>query len=112
MVVMKWDQASGLSYRRMRIRLYNQGQLGCSKNYINNKRNKMKYLKKGLDASEIKKSDEQVRVAVNEIINSIEKTGDEAVKQYSKKFDNWEPDNFRLSLQQVEKIIASLPQTV
>ena len=72
----------------------------------------MKYLKKGLDASEIKKSDEQVRVAVSEIISDIEKKGDEAVKQYSKKFDKWEPDNFRLSLQQIERIIESLPKTV
>jgi sulfopropanediol 3-dehydrogenase len=79
---------------------------------INNKKNKMKYLKKGLDASEIKKSDEQVRVAVSEIISSIEKKGDEAVRQYSKKFDNWEPENFRLSAQQIESIIASLPQSV
>src|SRR3954467_14117855 len=114
MVVMKWDLASGLLYKRTQIRYYNQELWGCSKNYIsiNNKINKMKYLKKGLEASEIKKSDEQVRVAVSEIINSIEKKGDEAVRQYSKKFDNWEPENFRLSAQEVERIIASLPQSV
>ena len=72
----------------------------------------MKYLKKGLDASEIKKSDDQVRGTVSGIISDIEKNGDEAVKQYSKKFDKWEPDGFRLNSQQIQHIIQSLPKSI
>jgi len=72
----------------------------------------MKYLKKGLDASEIKKSDDQVRGTVSGIISDIEKNGDEAVKQYSKKFDKWAPDGFRLNSQQIQRIIQSLPKSI
>src|SRR5690606_11817192 len=42
------------------------------------------------------------------IIKDIETRGDTAVREYSKKFDNWDPADFRLSQAEIEKAMKSL----
>ena len=39
----------------------------------------------------------QVRNTVSEILESVRAEGVEAVRRYSKKFDNWAPDSFKVN---------------
>lgn len=51
-----------------------------------------------------------VRATVEGIITDIRQRGDLAVREYSEKFDRWSPESFRLSPEQIEQIIAEVPQ--
>ena len=55
------------------------------------------YLKTGIDADEVADADGKVRATVEGILSDIETRGDSAVRELSKKFDNWDPQTFRLS---------------
>ncbi|HBP32032.1 MAG: histidinol dehydrogenase [Advenella sp.] len=59
------------------------------------------YLKRGRSAEVKTDDDAKVRATVEEIIRRIEQDGDEAVREYSRKFDNWDPSDFRLSRDQI-----------
>jgi sulfopropanediol 3-dehydrogenase len=50
--------------------------------------------------------------AVSGIIADIRSRGDEAVREYSRKFDNWDPESFRLSADEIERIVARVPDQV
>lgn len=67
-----------------------------------------RWLKRGLDASEIKVADAKVRETVEGILRQVEDRKDAAIRELSKKFDNWEPKAFRLTPDEIEKAIAKL----
>jgi len=69
-----------------------------------------RWLKRGMDAGEIKAADAKVRETVENILADIDARKDEAVKDLSKKFDNWSPQDFRLSAQEIERAIAQVPE--
>jgi sulfopropanediol 3-dehydrogenase len=69
-----------------------------------------RYLKRGLDVTAIKEADANVRQTVESILADIEARGDQAVRDLSKKFDNWSPKDFRLSPRDIEDAIAELPR--
>jgi sulfopropanediol 3-dehydrogenase len=71
-----------------------------------------KFVKKGKDDAEIKDADTRVKRTVEKIINDIEKNGDKAVASYARSFDNWSPENFRLPVDQIKKIIERIPGQV
>ena len=52
----------------------------------------------------------KVRRTVEEVLDDIKNRGDEAVRELSSKFDNWNPEKFRLSEDQIAKCMKSLPQ--
>jgi sulfopropanediol 3-dehydrogenase len=54
----------------------------------------------------------EVRATVEGVINDIRDRGDEAVREYSKKFDNYAPETFRLSEDELDTIIARVPEQV
>ena len=56
----------------------------------------VRYLKEGISQEEKDDADAKVREIVEGILSDIKLRGDEALKGYSKKFDKWEPDEFRL----------------
>ena len=60
------------------------------------------YLKRGKDASVRANDDVKVRNTVEAIIKDIEARGDVAVREYSRKFDDWDPADFKLSQAQIE----------
>jgi sulfopropanediol 3-dehydrogenase len=62
----------------------------------------IKYLKRGKDADMRASDDAKVRVTVESIIKDIETRGDLAVHEYSQKFDQWDPADFRLSQAEIE----------
>ena len=67
-----------------------------------------KYIKRGLDQADVAEADAKVRATVEAILNEIETRGDVAVRELSKKFDNWTPDSFRLSEEDVEAAVAKV----
>jgi sulfopropanediol 3-dehydrogenase len=68
----------------------------------------IRYLKRGRDVQTRTADDTKVRATVEGIIRDIEQRGDEAVREYSRKFDNWDPQDFRLSQAQIEQAVKSL----
>ena len=68
----------------------------------------IKYLKRGKDTAAISAADAKVRQTVETILADITARGDDAVKEYSKKFDNWEPEEFTLSNDEINKAIKKL----
>lgn len=68
----------------------------------------IKYLKRGKDILIRNEDDAKVRATVENIIKDVEVRGDEAVREYSKKFDNWDPADFRLSQAEIEKARKAL----
>ena len=62
----------------------------------------IRYLKRGKDAQVRAEDDAKVRSTVESIIRDIEQRGDEAVLEYSRRFDNWDPADFRLSRAEIE----------
>ncbi len=69
-----------------------------------------RWLKRGMDAGAIKAADAKVRETVENILADIDARKDQAVKDLSKKFDNWSPKDFRLSPQEIEAAIAQVPK--
>jgi sulfopropanediol 3-dehydrogenase len=55
---------------------------------------------------------EAVRESVTAIIADIRQRGDDAVREYSQKFDNWSPESFRLSAAEVDAIVSQVPAQV
>ncbi len=72
-----------------------------------------KILKPGISDEAAHAADVKVQQIVAEILEDIRLRGDEAVRQLSVRFDNWDPPSFRLSDEQIEEVIASVdPQTI
>jgi sulfopropanediol 3-dehydrogenase len=68
----------------------------------------IRYLKRGKDAKVRAQDDAKVRATVEGIIAEVEARGDAAVREYSRKFDDWDPADFRLSRAEIETAQSSL----
>jgi sulfopropanediol 3-dehydrogenase len=68
----------------------------------------IKYLKKGKAPQAKLEISAQVQSTVTTIIGDIETRGETAVREYSKKFDKWDPASFRLSDKEIQACIDSL----
>ncbi|WP_025099882.1 histidinol dehydrogenase [Burkholderia sp. A1] len=68
----------------------------------------IRYLKKSKPVEVQAAIAEQVRATVEKIIAEVGARGDEAVRQYSRQFDDWEPAAFRLGDEQIQACVASL----
>ena len=69
------------------------------------------YLKQGIDADTKMKSDAKVRETVESILAEIEEHGDATVRKYSKTFDKWAPESFRLSQSEIEACYDEVSET-
>src|SRR4029077_18077234 len=67
-----------------------------------------KHLKRGMDASAIKAADAKVRETVEQILAEIDARKDAAVRDLSRKFDNWSPPSFKLTPDEIERAIGEL----
>jgi sulfopropanediol 3-dehydrogenase len=67
-----------------------------------------RFLKRGMDAGAIKAADQKVRKTVEDILAQVEDKKDVAIRELSKKFDNWEPKDFRLKPAEIEKAISQV----
>ena len=68
----------------------------------------IKYLKRGKDAQVRAEDDFKVRNTVESIIKEVQTRGDTAVREYSRKWDNWDPVDFRLTQAAIEAARKSL----
>ena len=68
------------------------------------------YLKRRKSAEETREADAQVRKTVESILEDIEARGDAAVRELSEKFDKWSPESFRLTRDQIDELVASVPK--
>jgi len=71
-----------------------------------------RYIKEGISEQASFDADMKVRKVVEDILDDIRNRGDEAVRELSVRFDNWNPESFRLTTEQIEETIASLPEQV
>jgi len=71
-----------------------------------------RYIKKGISEEASFTSDLKVRKVVEDILDDIRNRGDEAVRELSIRFDNWNPESFKLRPEQINGIIDSLPVQV
>ncbi len=72
-----------------------------------------KILKHGISAEAAHDADVKVQQVVTGILEDIRQRGDEAVRELSIKFDNWDPPDFKLSAEQIHEVIKSVdPQTI
>jgi sulfopropanediol 3-dehydrogenase len=69
----------------------------------------VRYLKTGITAEQDAADTAKVRQTVEAILTDIQQRGDDAVREYSRKFDNWDPPAFLMSEAQIEACVASLP---
>ena len=68
----------------------------------------IEYLKSGKPATERADDDAKTRAAVEETLAYIEARGDAAVRELSEKFDGYSPQSHRLSLSEIDSLIAEL----
>ena len=66
------------------------------------------YLKRGV-ASGPGTDDSPVREAVANIIAQVKANGEKAVREFSRKFDKWDPPSFRLDESEIARHVQSLP---
>ncbi|QGQ97380.1 histidinol dehydrogenase [Paenibacillus psychroresistens] len=71
-----------------------------------------KWIKAGKSQSELLEYDQNVNETVRGIIENVGKHGDKSVRELSEKFDHWSPEQFRLSPEQLDEIVARVPEQV
>ncbi len=72
----------------------------------------VKYLKTGKSGEEVATEDAQVRKTVEEILDDITQRGDAALREYSQKFDDWDPASFRLTDEEIQSCYKEVPEQV
>lgn len=68
-------------------------------------------LKNGITEEASASNNAQVRQTVENILSDIEKKGDSAVRELSEKFDNWSPEQFRLTEEQIQACVDALDES-
>ncbi|WP_327178639.1 histidinol dehydrogenase [Streptomyces sp. NBC_01335] len=71
-----------------------------------------RHLKSPLPSAQVSAARADVAERVHAILGDIRRRGDDAVREYSEKFDKWSPDSFRLSADEVRRIVSRVPGTV
>ena len=67
-----------------------------------------KWFKNGKSEKEIVEADAEVKKTVEKILRDVVNRGDEAVRELSIKFDNYSPDNFILSQEEIDIAISKV----
>ena len=68
----------------------------------------IRYLKSGMRPADAATGDAKVRAVVEEMLAAIGARGDDAVREYSERLDQWSPPSFRLSRAQIDACHAEL----
>ena len=71
-------------------------------------RNKMKLIRSG--GHRLFEHDIDTAATVSAMLLDLEKNGMDAVRKYSRKFDDWDPGSFRLDSSQIDGAIKEVPQ--
>ncbi len=70
----------------------------------------VRFLKEGRTEEQSESDAARVQSTVSNILADISKRGDDALREYSQKFDQWAPESFRLTDEQIQACIAQLSQ--
>ena len=68
----------------------------------------IRYIKKRSESNNIGEDKSSIEETVRSILSDIRERGDAAVEHYSGHFDNWSPENFRLSEDEIDAAISKL----
>ena len=68
----------------------------------------IEYLKKGKNAADRAVDDAKVSKIVEDTLQAIAEKGDEALREFSIKFDNYNPTSFKLSSAEIENLIKKV----
>jgi sulfopropanediol 3-dehydrogenase len=68
----------------------------------------VKYLKRGIEESEVAAIDGRTRGTVEEILANVRARGDAAVRELSERFDQWSPTSFHLSERDIEAAMSNV----
>lgn len=71
-----------------------------------------RHLKSPVPSAQVRAGRADVADRVRAILDDIRERGDEAVRQYSEKFDSWSPESFRLGPDAIRTIVSGVPDTV
>ncbi|MZE69629.1 histidinol dehydrogenase [Streptomyces sp. SID5789] len=71
-----------------------------------------RHLKSPVPAARVSAARADVAERVRVILDDIRERGDDAVRRYSEKFDDWSPESFRLSPDEIRLIVSQVPDTV
>jgi len=74
--------------------------------------NMVTYFKKGKEFVNVVQDDEKTSNIVKDTLKNIENNGDKAIRELSKKFDNWTPESFKLPDEKIKEIISVIPEQV
>ncbi|MGC8475143.1 MAG: histidinol dehydrogenase [Acetobacteraceae bacterium] len=69
----------------------------------------IRVLKPGISDADKFAADRAVRETVERMLDDIAARGDAAVREYSAKLDNWSPAQFRLTREEIDALIATVP---
>ena len=72
----------------------------------------IRYLKIGKPGEEVASQDAGVRKTVEKILEDITRRGDTALREYSEKFDNWNPSSFRLTDEEIESCYREVSNSI
>jgi sulfopropanediol 3-dehydrogenase len=70
----------------------------------------MEYLKTSIPKEQDAAAAAAVSRVVSEVIEAVRARGDDAVREYSQKFDGWSPESFELDAASIEAIMATVPR--
>ena len=68
----------------------------------------MKVIKEG--QQRLFETDQETVATVSRMLLDLERNGMDAVRKYSRQFDEWDPPDFQLTRQQIDDAVASLPE--
>ncbi|MED5536106.1 MAG: histidinol dehydrogenase [Pseudomonadota bacterium] len=71
-----------------------------------------RYLKQGKSADEVALEEAKIRQTVESILQQINARGDEALRDFSEQFDQWSPESFRLSADEIKACHQQLSKQV
>jgi sulfopropanediol 3-dehydrogenase len=69
-------------------------------------------LKQTASTAALRQERSDVAEVVATVIEDVRRRGDDAVRHYSEKFDRWSPESFRLSPEEIYRIISTVPDEV
>ena len=72
----------------------------------------IRHLKQGLSDADKFEAGRKVRTTVESILEDVAARGDTAIRELSVRLDKWDPPDFRLSREQIDVLITSLPAQV
>jgi sulfopropanediol 3-dehydrogenase len=68
------------------------------------------WIKEAISEEQRDEAQKQIRDTVEKLLEDVDKRGDIAVRELSKRFDNWSPDEFRLSEKEIQSCIDRLDE--